>query len=82
MKVEVHLFATLARYLPAGAAGDSVTLEVAEGTTVGELLRVLKIPELFDCMRVVNGRDVPSDHRLVDGDRVSLFPPLAGGRWP
>jgi molybdopterin converting factor small subunit len=80
VKVEVHLFATLAAYLPAGTSGDSVTLEVADGTTVGELVQVLKIPEHLDCMTVVNGRDVPSDHRLIDGDALSLFPPLAGGR--
>jgi molybdopterin converting factor small subunit len=80
VKVEVHLFATLAAFLPAGTTGDSVTLEVADGTTVGELALVLKIPENLDCMTVVNGRDVPSDHRLIDGDALSLFPPLAGGR--
>jgi molybdopterin converting factor small subunit len=79
VRVEVHLFATLAAYLPAGTAGDSVTLEVPDGTTVGEIVRVLKIPEHLDCVRVVNGHDIPSEHPLSDGDALSLFPPLAGG---
>lgn len=75
----MHLFATLAAYLPAGGDGDSVTLEVADGTTVAEVVRVLKIPDDLDCLRVVNGHDAPSEHRLADGDVLSLFPPLAGG---
>ena len=72
--------ATLAAFLPAGAAGDSVTLEVPDGSTVGDVVQVLKIPGDLDCMTVLNGHDVPSDHRLADGDMLSLFPPLAGGR--
>ncbi len=79
MKVQVHLFATLASYLPEGTAGDGAILEVPDGTTVADLIGVLAIPEDLDCIRVVNGRDAPPDHRLVAGDVVSLFPPLAGG---
>jgi len=79
VKVEVQLFATLIGYLPVGATGGGVTLELAEGTTVGEVTRSLEIPDDLDCLRVVNGHDVPSEHRLVDGDVLSMFPPLAGG---
>ena len=79
MKVEVHLFATLVSYLPDEAAGDGVILDVPEGTTVADLVRVLMIPEDLDCLRVVNGHDAPSDHRLAAGDVLTLFPPLAGG---
>jgi sulfur-carrier protein len=79
VKVEVQLFATLARYLPAGAIGDSVTLDVAEGTRVGDIIGSLDLPGDLECVRVVNGRDAPFEHLLADGDIVSLFPPLAGG---
>ncbi len=79
MKVEVHLFATLGAYLPPGAAGDSVTLDLPDGTTVAEVIRSLGIPSPPECLTVANGRDVPSEYRLVDGDVLSLFPPLAGG---
>ena len=79
MKVEVELFATLAAYLPAGATGDSVTLEIPDGTTVAEVIRSLQIPIRLECLTVVNGRDAPSEHQLADGDVLSLFPPLAGG---
>jgi molybdopterin converting factor small subunit len=79
VKVEVQLFATLAAYLPRGAAGDSVSLEMPAGVRVADVIQVLGIPDDLDCLRVVNGLDAASDHRLTDGDVVSLFPPLAGG---
>ena len=79
MKVEVQLFATLSSYRPDGAVGAEAILEVPEGTTVGQLVQALKIPPDVDCLQVVNGRDALFDQRLVDGDVLSLFPPLAGG---
>jgi len=79
VKVAVQLFATLGVYLPAGTAGDSVTLELPAGTTVDEVVRSLGIPEGLEYLRVVNGGERPSDYSLVDGDVLSLFPPLAGG---
>ena len=79
MKVEVHLFATLSGYLPDGTTGDRVALEVPEGSTVEDVVRALEIPDNFDCVKVVNGHDVPSDQPLADKDVLSLFPPLVGG---
>jgi molybdopterin converting factor small subunit len=79
VKVEVQLFATLSVYRPGGAAGEAVILEVPDGTTVDDLIRVLDIPPHVECLRVVNGHDVSSDRRLAEGDVLSLFPPLAGG---
>ena len=80
MRVEVALFATLAAYLPAAGGGDSVTLELPDGTTVGQVVESLEIPADLDCLRVVNGRDAPPEQVLSDGDVLSVFPPLAGGR--
>ncbi len=79
MKVEVCLFATLSAYLPRGGTGDSVSLELAEHTTVGQVVESLKIPPDVDCLRVVNGFDASPEQVLRDGDVLSLFPPLAGG---
>jgi molybdopterin converting factor small subunit len=79
VRVEVQLFATLGTYLPPDAVGDSVPLDVTAGTTVGDLIRALRIPADLECLCVVNGIDAGPRHRLVDGDVVSLFPPLAGG---
>jgi len=80
VRVEVHLTATLRRYLPPGAVGDHVLLDLAPGTTVGQVVHSLRIPVDLERLTVVNGRDAAPDQPLVEGDVLSLFPPLAGGR--
>ena len=80
MKVAVHLTATLRAYLPPGAPGDHVVLDVPDGATVDEVVQALHIPPHLERLTVVNGRDASPDQRLAEGDELSLFPPLAGGR--
>ena len=80
MKVEARVYATLRRYLPEDKRENPIMLELPDGTTVGEVVeKVLKIPP--DAVKVVfvNGRHVPFEHVLADGDRVGIFPPVAGG---
>ncbi len=80
MKIEVRLFATLAGYLPDEGDGQSATRELADGTRVRDVVRSLRIPEDMPFLTMVNGRDAALDQTLADGDVLSLFPPLAGGR--
>ena len=79
MKVEVRLFAFLERYLPLGSRGDSISLDVPPGTTVGDIVESLKIPNELSCLTVINGRDAPPEQVLGPGDVLSMFPPLSGG---
>jgi molybdopterin converting factor small subunit len=80
VEVQVRLFANLAAYLPAAARGDPAVLEVAEGTTVGDLLHGLAIPAELPRLLLVNGQEPPAlDHPLSAGDVVSVLPPLVGG---
>lgn len=76
----MSLFATLAVHLPTPNTGNSVLLEVPDGTTVGEVLQSLAIPPDVECLRVVNGKDAEPEQPLNEGDILSIFPPLAGGR--
>jgi molybdopterin converting factor small subunit len=80
VQVAVHLTATLRAYLPPGTRGDHVVLDVPDGTTVGQVVDSLRIPSGLERLTVVNGRDAAPDQALADGDVLSLFPPLAGGR--
>jgi sulfur-carrier protein len=80
VKVEVHLTATLRTYLPVGTAGDNIVLDVPEGATVDQVVHSLRIPSELERLTVVNGRDAAPDQPLSEGDVLSLFPPLAGGR--
>ena len=78
IKIEIRLFATLSAYVP-GGEGNTATIELPDGATVGELVQTLAIPDDLPRITLVNGRDVESEDRLNAGDIVSLFPPLAGG---
>jgi len=80
VRVEVRLFATLARYLPKPSQTDSGPLEVAEGSTVGDLAAALGIPPDLSRITLVNDVEAEESRRLNPGDVVTLFPPLAGGR--
>ena len=80
MKIEVRLFATLATYLPDESDGRSATLEIPDGGMVGDVVRSLGIPEDTLFITMINGRDAALDQPLADGNVLSLFPPLAGGR--
>jgi molybdopterin converting factor small subunit len=79
VKIEVRLFANLAGYLPRGTRGHAATLDVAEGATVGDVVRGLAIPADLPGLLLVNGRDATPDRRLRPGDVVAIVPPLAGG---
>jgi len=75
VKVEVHLFADLSRYLPAGVAA----VELPDGVSVADLAQHLAIPDDLPRLTLVNGQDAPPDRRLAPGDVVDILPPLAGG---
>ncbi len=77
MRVQVKLFAGLRKLAPEGKS--PFPLDLPEGATVGELLKVLGVPEDKPKILLVNGRHAGNDQALRDGDEVSIFPPVAGG---
>jgi molybdopterin converting factor small subunit len=80
VRVEVRLFATLARYLPQPSQTDSTSLDIADGSTVGDVAAALGIPADLSRITLVNDTEADDSRRLHSGDVVTLFPPLAGGR--
>ena len=80
MKVEVRLFASLGRYRPDGhPRNDPLIAEVAGGTTIRELLHALGVPLTAVKVLFLNGVHASSERKLQDGDRLGVFPPVAGG---
>lgn len=79
MKIELRLYASLGRYMPERKPGPSETMEVVEGSTIRSLLEILKVP--LDSVKIIflNGLHANGDEVLKDGDRVGVFPPVAGG---
>jgi sulfur carrier protein ThiS len=79
MEVELNLFATLKRFMPHKAKGNSWNISISEGTKVRELLEQLKIPEDVVKLVFLNGIHANGNEILKDGDRVGAFPPIGGG---
>lgn len=83
MRVRVLYFGVLKERF--GAAEE--TLELAEGATVGGLVRVLRerssnpaMASIWDSLAVaVNREYAGADAVLRDGDEVALLPPVSGG---
>ena len=79
MKVEVRLFANLAKLLPPGSQKKRANVTVRKGATVEELLNKLNIPPKITNIIMVNGVHRNRETELKEGDVVSVFPPIAGG---
>jgi sulfur carrier protein ThiS len=79
MTIHLALFAYLSQYQPDGRGGRHArAIDAAEGTTVGELIARLGLPEGPRAV-FVNGRRAVDDDQLCDDDRLAIFPPIAGG---
>ena len=79
VRVEVRLFATLRRYYPDPDAKNGVVLEMPEGASLNDLLSTLKVPVQEASILFVNNRKQTIDYVLRDGDKVGIFPQVAGG---
>lgn len=74
MKIEIRLFATLREN-----RGKKVFLEVDNNTTVSSIVKSLAIKQEDIAILLKNGKDTDLDIILVDGDILSIFPPVGGG---
>jgi sulfur-carrier protein len=79
MQIELALFAGFSARYPSGGSGREPRLvEATDGTSVGGFVQQIG---LADELRItfVNGRHASDDRMLVAGDRLAIFPPIAGG---
>lgn len=79
MKVRVKLFATLRKYMPAGASDGALALELPDGAAVSDAIAALGIPADRARMIVSNNEQLAPSSLLHDGQEIDLFPPMAGG---
>jgi len=80
MRIQVRLYASLQRFMPAERDGSSFhDMEVDEGVTVGEVLHALHVPAETVKLIFLNGIHAQTDQTLKEGDRLGVFPPVAGG---
>ena len=78
MNVQYTLYASLSEFSP-DRNRRTLVMELPEGTTVGELIGRLRVPADEIKIMFVNGVHATPDTVLKEGDRVGLFPLVAGG---
>ena len=78
MKIEFRLYASLSAYMPETNSTDA-TIDIEEGTRIKELLDKFNVPA--DSVKIIflNGVHAKGNEILQDGDRLGVFPPIAGG---
>lgn len=74
MEFKVRLFATLRK-----DRGREMMVELGEEWTARAVIDQLKIDEKDVAILMINGRDGLLDTKLIEGDIISIFPPVGGG---
>lgn len=73
--IQLKLFASLAPLSP----DDSDRVPIEPGISVKQLLDHLDVPTVKAHLIFINGVKQSLDTRLNGGERVGIFPPVAGG---
>ena len=83
MDVTLKLYATLSNCLPQGAEKNQISINVAEGTSVMDILNKYQVPKESCHLILINGNYTPlltaNSKILNDGDTLAIWPPVAGG---
>ena len=76
-EIRVKAAGGVTKFMP-GQSSEYKT-EVAEGTTIGDMLDALGIPRNGPSIILVNRTTASLDTKLNDGDEVHLLPMVVGG---
>ncbi len=83
MEVTVKLFASLGAYLPPSTKRNEVVMDIADDTSVDQLITQLRLPRELTHLVLVNGIFIEPEKReqttFSPGDEFAVFPPVAGG---
>jgi len=84
MNINIEFYASLMKYLSPGKSRFRREVEVEDGITLSRLIKQYNIAEDQAHLVLVNGLFVncgaDRDNRaLIEGDVVSIWPPVAGG---
>lgn len=83
MRITLKLFATLARYLPAGAGRNVTEMDIPDDASIGRVLDDLGVPREEVHLALVDGVYVAPEELdstpLKPGQALAVWPPVAGG---
>ncbi len=83
MNVTFKLYATLVKLLPPGTQGHTVNMNVADSTSVQELIDQYQINDELAYLVMLNGIYIQPEDRtttlLKENDVLAIWPKVAGG---
>jgi hypothetical protein len=72
--VVLRFYAELNDYLPHSRRAVTFPLEIQRNSLVGNIIESMGVPATEVDLVLVNGRSVPFDHPVHEGDRISVYP--------
>lgn len=81
IEIQLKVWGRLKQYLSAPRdLMEKEKWEIKEGTTIGDILKALNIPEDLGIVPIVNGSNCFDKERVLkDGDIIHLYPLISGG---
>ena len=83
MQINIELYASLMKYLPPGKSRFRREVKVDDEFLLSDLIVQFYIPPEMAHLVLVNGHFIGFELRqsraLIEGDVVSIWPPVAGG---
>ncbi len=83
MQIYIEFYASLMKYLPPGKSRFRREIKVDQGLILNRVIEQFQISVEQAHIVLVNGHFVCGDDReeraLIEGDVVSIWPPVAGG---
>lgn len=73
--IQICLFANLKAFMP----NDSDNYPITPGTTVRGVMERIGVPVEITKLIFIDGKKGTLDQVLTGGERVGVFPPVAGG---
>ena len=79
MKIKVQLFGVLGKKLPEFASPKGVEIELPDNSSVGDLLKYLKVSEEWGVTVAMDSRLMKYDDPVHDGAEIRLLQAVHGG---
>jgi len=79
MKIEIHLYASLAKFLPEKSKNKTCIIEFPEPSIISDVIKKMNLPDHAIKLIFLNGIHATRSSALKEGDRIGFFPPVGGG---
>jgi len=80
ISVTVKIHYVFKKFLPHGMTGDPFDVSLENRTNLAQLLKdEIRLSEEIPTLILINGIHTNKNQRLKNGDRISIFSPMAGG---